>query len=61
MLDNGRFKTFILRSGSIKKEYRKKIHNRFFGGILYKNVFLVNPIGYTKTITNESCMTVALS
>jgi len=21
----------------------------------------VNPIGYTKTITNESCMTVALS
>ena len=45
----------------MKKEYRQKIHNRFFGGILYKNVFLVNPIGYTKTITNESCMTVALS
>ncbi|EFM78061.1 hypothetical protein HMPREF9514_03053, partial [Enterococcus faecalis TX0855] len=44
-----------------KKKTKKKFFDCFWGGILYKNVFLVHPIGYTKTITNESCMTVALS
>ena len=48
----------LYRSGSIKR-IPPKIHNRFLA--VFYNVFLVNPIGYTKTITNESCMTVALS